>query len=278
MKEIKLNNVDYLRSGSCKTFVDENEVQFIDGIALVKAKSSGKNWRSGEPFSYESFGLINEDFEEVYDDSLDGRTSRYLMFLGHNNCALRFGKFDYLVSVATADDGRSWHEHYHIRIIDGVPTVIKNLDKIVPTEDSKIITDGHALYDVENAIFLTRRYSSIEQQQLDESGIPTYLVSDVVTSYEYQNDDPKKIKYPINKDTGIVDKLSFVIDGTDRIISPIYSDVEHNWYISSCDDEINYGLVKEQRIAELKNLEQRSIELSQGLQLKRFLKLPKDTN
>lgn len=278
MKEIKLNSVDYLRSGSCKTFVDENEAQFIDGLALVKAKSSGRHWRSGEPFSYESFGLINENFEEVYDDSLDGRTSRYLMFLGYNVNTLRIGKSDFLTSVATADDGMSWTEHYHIRIIDGVPTVLNNLCEIITTSDPKVITDGHALYDVESATFLTQRYSSIQQQPLDESGIPTYLVRDRVTSYEYREDDPKRIMYPINKETGIVDELSFVIDRTDRIVSPVYSDIEHNWYVSSCDDDTNYDTLKKQRRTELKELEQRGIELSQGLQLKRFLKPQKSTN
>lgn len=268
MKEIKLNDVDYLRSSSCKTWVDENEVEFVDGIALVKVKLSGRQW-NGEPFSHECFGLINEDFEELYDDSLDKKASRYLMFFGYNVNTLRIGKTDFLTSVKTADDGRSWTEHYHIRIIDGVPTVLNNLCKITTTNDPEIITDGHALYDVKTATFLTRRYSYIQQRPFDESGIPTYLVSDVVTSYDYRDDDPKRTFYPINKETGIVDSLSFVIDGEDRIISQIYSKVEHNWYVNSYDNDVNYDILKKRRRAELKELEQRSIELSQSLQFKK---------
>lgn len=271
MKEIALKKVNYLRSNSCKATVDENNVQFINGVALVKATVTKEDWRSGNQITYESFGLIDENFEEVYDDTLDGKTSRYLMFLEHNKSTIQIGENDYLVSVNTGDVDRSWTEFHHIRINDGIPCVMNSFSSLNTTNIPHLFTNGHALYDVKQAAFLTRKYSSIEALPVDENSEQLYLVKDIVTSYEYP--DGNELMIPKNKETGIVDRLVFVIDSSDTIISPIYSELEHDWYVAQYGIDIDYTALIEERKAKLKKQEANGIKLIEGLQKKKYIKL-----
>lgn len=276
MKQIKLNKVPYLRYENTEAFIEDENVEFINGVALVKAilKSSSKG--GSQSSVYDAFGLINENFEEIYcDEKLEGMASRKLMFLPYNKFLIRVDTDDYLSSVRVCDGDRTFDKYYHIRVIDGIPTVMQEFSQIMATHDPKFVTDGHALYDVMRASFVTRKYSLFESLPVEKDGVPAYLVSTEVSSYCYPNSDTRWM--PINIKTGIVDNLTFVIDREDQIISPVYSMLDHDWYVKM-DENISLEEIEEKRKTELREMEDRGIRLSQGLRSKQFVKLPKSLN
>lgn len=268
MKKIKLSEVEYLRDRTCEVFVDEKEIKFINGVALVKGMLYGINRENHKRYSVECYGLINEKFKEVYDDTTKG--SRNLMFLSYNKLAVRIGENDFVVSVAKTDHDRSWYEYDHIRIIDNVPVIIKTFNFLSSTHTPSIFTDGHLLYDVEKAKVLTRYYPSIQPLPLVDVKNPTYFVTFKVTSYEYINGDERF--YPINKDTGIVDFLSFTINSSDERISPIYSQLQHGYYDCSTDENFNQLVAR--RTLELKEIEKREIEALRNIKVNKFVLPP----
>lgn len=166
----KLNEVNYLRGEVISAEIDDTNLDFRNGIAVVKASIATLDFyrRKGH---YESWGLINESYEEEYEDK-SNLFERNLMFVPFNKNIVRCGDNDFIVEVTCRDDNRIWTEYRHIRIVDGVPTLInRNIGGCQKTSLENIIIAGFnnkTLYDTNEGRALTPPLAKIEESQEEE--------------------------------------------------------------------------------------------------------------
>lgn len=255
MKEI-ICREGYLRGRrDFEVMVDEATVNFINGLALVKATKKIQYYHPIKTEEIECYGLINESFEEAFGDDYKDRAGRYLMFLGMNFDAKRVGANDFIISVHVSDNDRNWDEYKHVRLVDGKPVVLNVFQNICQINSNHLIIAERRVYDVLQARFTTKEYSSIEALPTVEGICPQILVSDQVDSYEYENADRKWA--PTNGKTGIEDRLFFTINFGGQITSPIYSRLSKDWYTTSIPTS-SYDDICAKRREELKEMEERS--------------------
>lgn len=187
MRNIRLNDVSYLRRTDVSAVIEEDNLDFRAGMAVAKACISGSRQES-----YECFGVIGENYKELYDDSIKGNFGeRNLMFLSYNRNIVRLSDNDFIVEVLCGDDGRSWTEIRHIKVIDGVPTLVnKNLGGCIKTSfDNLIIVGsgyrGYALYDVNKGITITPYLMSIKESYSRLFEVATKVDCDALGQTDY---------------------------------------------------------------------------------------------
>jgi len=219
MKEIRLNNIKYIRGNIKSATIDEEELKFINGVALVEATIVEN--RGGTDTTYKCFGLIDEEFNEVYADQskIISNMERNLMFFRYNNSAERFSDDDYIVEVACRADDRTWTEYRHIRIIDGIPMLINKLGgKPMRTKkEGLVIVDllkWKVLYDINKCVFITPGLVSIKEA--DNNG-DLFDVTARVTSESTKNDYE------------LVDYLFFKINSSGQVVTSILSSLENGY-------------------------------------------------
>lgn len=179
-REIKLKGVDnHLRSFVVSAKVDENTVHFQEGVALVEAEITYKKLNN-KLGTYVRKGLINEKFEECF--SADSFVAKDLMFLPCNQEILRCGPYDFITKVEKWNDCQRGVEFHHVRIVSGVPAIIRrDLKDVLPTDKESIVVTGHQFYNVENGIFLTRQFSQVDKVVGSPGG---YYLTDILTEEE----------------------------------------------------------------------------------------------
>ncbi len=222
MREIKLNDVEYLRGIVKRATVDESSLKFINGVALVEATVVSE--RFGGDNTFNCFGLIDENFQEVYNDKSPSVGGRNLMFLPYNIKAERFSDNDFVVEVPCSDgENASWVEHRHIRVVDGLPTVINKIggwpvrtrkEGLVIAETFRNLVDGWILYDINEGKFVTPQLVSI--RETEENG----GLFDVTLKVALEK---SKSRYEL------IDYLFFRIDSSGKIISSILSTLENGY-------------------------------------------------
>ncbi len=156
MKEIKYyKNRPYLRYGIESLEVEETNLVFEGGFAIAEATMSGTDMQF-QPFTYTCTGIITEGYHEAFDDI---GQSRYLMFVPNNKQIVRCGKNDFIVKVACENGESTTYEYKHIRVIDGIPTLMnKDIGGCTKTEDGNIIT-SNGLYNPIKGEFLSSTHS-----------------------------------------------------------------------------------------------------------------------
>lgn len=224
MREIKLNNNRYLRGIINRAIVDESRLEFINGVALAEATIVKVGY--GKENAYHCFGLIDENFQEVYSDDLRSDGERNLMFLKYNRKAERFSDNDYVVEVPCPDgENASWIEHRHVRVVDGTPTLINNIGgwPVRARKEGLVIAKtfyGWVLYDINNGVFITPYLVSIrEAEDIDGLFDVTLKVAleDAINIYD------------------LVDYLFLRIDSTGKIVSGVLSSLENGYLEVSPD-------------------------------------------
>ncbi len=218
MREIKLNDVEYLRGKIISASVDEEQLEFKNGVALAKASITSRYY--GGTKEYECYGLIDEEFNEVYDDDEkksgnDFRATRNLMFIGYNIDAYRFQENDFIIGVSCQDDALTWKEYRHVRIVDGAPTRINILyNKPVATSVLGVVISGGTLYDINNGKVVASKLTSISEAE-NQPGVFDVTARIVLEQY--------KGRYEL------VDYLFFKIDSTGKIVSRVLSSLENGY-------------------------------------------------
>lgn len=198
---------------------EASRLEFKNGVALAHAVVVYDN--NGEEERVGCYGLIDENFQEVYAPEKKGAAERYLMFLGFNKNAERFSDNDYLIEVirrAGTVLAPEYTEYLHIHVEDGVPTLMNVLSSSKPVTTKReglfIIKTGNglALYDIYEGKFVTPELVSIKE---DEENDGMFNVTLRVTLEESEN------KFEL------VDYLFFRIDSTGRIVSNVLSSLEN---------------------------------------------------
>ena len=200
MKNINLSkNENNRRRNVIASVVDEKDIEFINGVALVPATISEVDCFD-KKITYTAYGLIDEDFNEVYSNGLyDGTTSSLaecsLMFFQCNQSAIRCGENDFVVEVAGYSEEEKITKYLHIRLIEGVPKIIGYLPgKARKTGYEKYITVGHegfvSLYDFTEAKYITPELFSIKLSPVNKN------VFDVIARVTIDDPDfPNKLGY-----------------------------------------------------------------------------------
>lgn len=170
MRNIKLKEVKHLRSEVISAKIDDADLDFRNGIAVANANITISFF--GAQDSYECVGLINEDYEEAYENK-PNHFGQNLMFMSFNKEIVRCGDNDFIVEVSCRDDNRIWTEYRHIRIVNGVPTLIsRNLGGCQKTSLENVVIAGFSiktLYDTSEGKKVTPSLAKIEESQ--EEGI-----------------------------------------------------------------------------------------------------------
>ncbi len=221
MKEITYHNRRYLRSNDLVLSVDEEQVHFINGIAAVNIKDGNRKLYSG---------IINEDYQEVFDDEYRyGEARRYLMFLRYNTNIFRCGENDFIVRTRHGDDHNFYYTNAHIRIVDKKAIFInKDIGEYYPTNLKNIfIIDGNmnwhdkGLYDISKGKHICGGYDEISVVD----GYPNhFFVKKRITSLTEEATD---------EDLYLTDYLYFQIDQNGHIITKIFSERKMQY--------LNYG-------------------------------------
>ena len=167
MKGITYHDRKYLRNNNLVMRVDEEHVHFINGIAAVNAIVSS---REDEIYKKIYSGIINEEYQEVFDDEEEyGDANRNLMFLGYNTNILRCGEKDFIVTVQQGDEYHTCYANKHIRIEDMKETLInENIGDCSKTNDENILIIGgdfnwhdKKLYDIAKGKYIGEGYDEI---------------------------------------------------------------------------------------------------------------------
>lgn len=222
MREIKLNCNPFLlsRQNILKVEVDENDLDFRNGVALAEATCTIIT-DSRTTKTVECYGLIDEEFKEVYNDEYTLESE--LMFFLCNKEAYRLSDNDYIIAVACSDgENAKWTDYRHIRTVDGVPTFInQNLGKPYRTGIENVVIlnmssgfHGKVLYDFSLGKEITPRLASIKEAE----GAPGLFDVEARITLE-----PKENQYEL------IDHLFFRIDGTGRIVSNVVSSLDNDY-------------------------------------------------
>ncbi len=243
MEEIKYNNVSYLRSGVKSLTYNPDEIEFINGIGIAKATIDfGKNER------YECYGLINEQGEEVFSDK-ESYAERSLMFLPYVKRITRISDNDFICQIDCADDGHSWTELRHIRMIDNTAERIEvKIGSFELTDIFNLIIVNNTLYNVNEAKFVSHSYTS-----LNYLGQGEFVAKDIITSLEYEKNSWRKK----NEKTAEYDYLYFRINAKDERTTEIFSQLMCDIY--QTDLSTPYDKIKSKRTEELKEREAKII-------------------
>ncbi len=206
MKKIKLRKFTKGIRKEIPVYVDSQKVEFQEGLAVVK----GLCLTDGKRGDYYGtlYGVINEDFEEAFDDTMLGRN---LMFMAYNRKIERFGDKDFVVKVHCTDEVyKEWMEYRHIRVQEGKAVLINNIGSYQKTQDSKVLLVNKSyLYDIEKGKVITPAFTRMEE---DKENPGLFKVLMAITG-DIQ---------VLNKQIKPVDYVYFKCD-KERIVSPVFS-------------------------------------------------------
>lgn len=236
MKRIILNGCSHLRGGIVENAtVDETKLEFRNGVAVAEAEVKGvRVTPSWHPFSYTCEGLINENFQEVFEDKLPDSYERNLMFLPYNEKITRFGDNDFVVNMSCYEDGSWWEEYRHIRIINGVPTLVNQVAPCTKKINETLMIMGenkNTLYSIEQSKMLTPYVESIRESE----------------TYDGIFDVMAKVK-PLDGENHLqlLDFLYFKMNAEGRCVSSVLSSLEND-YIYPRSNILVSDLLEERR-------------------------------
>lgn len=186
MKSVKLKKGYYCRGNVESAFIDDTKLDFRNGIAVVKA-SVTVTFFGQESFNYDCMGVIDENYEEIYEGDFNS-AGRNLMFMPENESMIRCGDNDFIVEVSCRNDKGKWTEFRHVKIVDGVPTLInkyleggcqkssfENLVKIEESNEEDVF-DVTALISLDGSYYVDYLFFKIDAKGL--------IVSEVLSSLE----------------------------------------------------------------------------------------------
>lgn len=243
MEEVKYNEVRYLRSGIKSMTYNKDEVEFINGIGVAKATID-----FGNKDICECYGLINEQGEEVFSDK-DTYAERSLMFLPYVKKITRVSENDFICQIACADDGHSWTELRHIKLVNSQAERMEvKIGSFETTDIPNLMIINNCLYNINEAKFIGHCYT-----KLNYLGQGEFAVKDIVTSLEYGGNGWRKK----NEKTAEYDYLYFRVNAQDERTTEIFSQLMCDTYHT--DLTTSYEDIKEKRTTELKEREAKII-------------------
>lgn len=227
-------------------------IKFNNGLALVHGVPEGVIFTS---YGRQVYGVINEDFQEAEFGDIDYKTRCYLGFDYNNQNAIRIGENDFIFEYVT-DHHYNHCQYRHIRLINGIPTLVKRLPDTSMNDARPFVVTGHKLfsggiyqvfgeqvYDVSNLKHVTRKYSYLEAIPSDNSTPQEFYVSQEVKAYG---------------DSGLTDRLHFKINTADQIISSVASELMQDWYFVANGLPINFEELVAKRAEELRVIAERN--------------------
>lgn len=257
MKKIELKQANYLRYGVQKAIINQYKLDFVYGLAIAEATVSGV-MSSKEKFTYNAYGVINENYEEAFNGNTCNKDASNLMFLGCNKEIVRCGPFDFITTVLCGDEQNSFYQYRHIHIQNGEAFLLMNssnpfektnIDSIylLKTNDNK-----YCLYDILNGQLLTPSFFQIVNNPHKNE---IFDVLDELNGY-YFDEFGNLVTY--------TDYLSFAIDVYGRICTPIFSAImNRNIYNFGVTNLSEYNFLRKghQRILEKEKINSNSIHL-----------------
>ncbi len=194
MRSIKLKGKNLFRyTANSIEVINPEKLKFIDGIAVAKICIS--LLVDDENSSEIAYGLINENFEEVFytSNKLDSKSEAILdlMCLPRNLNISRFGSNDFIITVRDDYDPANKICH-HVRLINKTPVMINNnllsnnkdFPLIIHTSNDNAIINGD-LYDVHNGKYVDKVNNVMQFPTKKDSdikilkGIPIMQFSDL---------------------------------------------------------------------------------------------------
>ncbi len=241
MQEIKINEVNYLRSNVKSVTYDPESITFINGIGVAKATIVFNNKEK-----YECYGLVNEQGEEVFSDK-ESYAERSLMFLPYVQNITRVSDNDFICQILCGDDGYTRTELRHIRLEENTAKRIDvRINSFELTDIPDLMIVNNTLYKISEAKFTSNPYL-----RLHYIGNGEFAVQDIITSLEYDGWKQK------NKDTAEYDYFHFRINQNDERTTDIFSKLMCDLY--PVDQTTPYKEIKEKRTEELKAREAKII-------------------
>lgn len=239
MKKIIIKNKSHLGKNIANIEIDEQSLDFINGLAVAKVQISYTNG-----YQCHKYCIINENYEEAFTYDKENDCSQILSLSNNNISIERITEKDFVVTSIYSKGSHSTKKNCHIKIENNIPKIIyKNFYNHKTTKCPNVIISDGRLYNVKEGIFTTRKYHYIEEILNDKQEHNKFFVTD---------------KLEIDDDFS--DYLSFVIDEYDHIKSPIYSEIELNLYRERIKKS-EYEEIRKERILELKNKREKSNQL-----------------
>ncbi len=241
MKRISFNNRSYLRNGVQRIEIEDENLKFINGLAIAKAKvhcaTLEKNYSFYKPkvFTYFCEGLVNENYEEAFFAKYENEQSKYLMFCEKNKKIVRFGTNDYIVERLEKIQGKLEKRYTHLKVIDGKIFMIKeNIKDFSLTFMEDIAILNHQFYIVSVGKFFGPKFLFLKE---DPNKVGEFIVMDKI-AISGENEFP------------VYDVLTYRIDNHLKLTSFVYSLIEGNspLFIDSTDSH----KIREERIETLK--------------------------
>jgi len=239
MKSVIIKNQSNSGNKIVNAEVDEESLNFINGIAVAKVKIL---YTSG--YECHKFCIINENYEEAFTYDGENDSTKILSLSNNNTNIERITENDFVVTSICSKGSHCTRKNCHIKIEDNIPKLIHTKFYNIKTTKCPniIIVDGR-LYNVKIGNFITRKYYCIEEILNDKQEHNKFFVTD-----------------KLEIDNNFADYLSFVIDENDHIISPIYFEVELGLYIEEISN-LEYEKIKEKRLLELHKKRNKSNEI-----------------
>lgn len=245
MQSIKFDKErSYLRTGIQKIEVDETNINFINGLAVVKATvycfEMEYNFGSYIPktYTFTCEGIINENFEEAFQAKYETDINKYFIFRKENQKIMRFGPNDFVVETEQINQHKVEKSFAHIRLINKEPTIInENLKDFSLTSNENLAILDNQFYYVAVAQYKGPKFKSLKECK-DIPG--EYIVEDEIIIPKDPNDP---------HDYTIIDHLTFRMNKEFQITSYIYSSLEPELPLDIQSQ--TYKEVREERMVQL---------------------------
>ncbi len=246
MREIKLSDAKDLRGTVVQATIDDENVEFINGVAVVEANIVTKDDK-GKTTNYNCFGLIDHLFCEAFgSSSREDASSRNLMFLRSNQKIYRVGNDDFLVTFYDRDEDENKInvKYRHVRIVNG-NTILVNEEMKYPVKtscDNLFIFKGmieSCLYNVSRGEYVSSTFFRLNESK-NEPG-----VFNVIERISLSKGGLRMGMVGFD----LVDYLTFKIDSEGNLVSGVLSSLDNG--LLSIDENVSIEQVIKDRREEL---------------------------
>lgn len=225
----------YLRKGVKKIEIDEENLEFINGIAVAKAKvycfllEKTAVGYTPRMTNYFCEGLINKSLAPVFQTN-SSEFVKYFIFAEENKKIIRFGENDFIVE--REEKGTHHSTSIHLRFINNkIYKVLETNSRVTKTSNDNLAILDNQFYYVNASKFYGPKFEILKE------------VSDSPNEFIVMD----KIVYKIG-DISIMDILSFQMNANFQVTSKINSIIDGNYLYYNTT---NYLEIRNERLKEL---------------------------
>lgn len=239
MVDIKFNKEQNdLRKGVQKIEIEEENLEFIEGVAIAKANvycysidSNFSSYKKPKHFTFTCEGLVTENYKEAFSMHSNKDPAKYFMFLEENRKIVRFGTNDFIVEHTNKVQGQLETRYTHLKIIYNKPFIVQeNRKNFSFTSLADIVILDSQFYRVSASKFYGPSFLSIKE---DVHKLGEFIVEDKIV-----------IPQDNNFSYSITDILTFRMNQNLEVVSFVYSLIEERPIYFSA---INYEEIRMER-------------------------------